>query len=135
MHFIHKHCITGSHDGFLISSLFISVRRDGIRNKHQESRSTERPSSGSNSGISKRTTRTESLDNQEEKEAQRICRLESLDKEGQNPSQKAKKPLIPEIVGDGDQGDNHSNQGSDKPSLSLSLLMKKIIIMETNRMM
>src|SRR4051812_21860599 len=27
---IHTHCITGSHDGFLISSLFISVRRDGI---------------------------------------------------------------------------------------------------------
>src|SRR3954471_628574 len=95
MHFIHKHCITGSHNGFLISSLFISVRRDGFRNKHQESRSTERPSSGSNSGASKGATRTESPDNQEEKEAQGICRLKSPDKEGQNPSQKAQKGMNP----------------------------------------
>src|SRR3954463_3171320 len=49
------------------------------------------------------------------------------------PVKKFKKPPIPEIVGDGEQGDNHSNQGSAKPSLSLP--MKKIIIMETNRMM
>src|SRR3954469_18343369 len=34
------------------------------------------------------------------------------------PFKKFKKPLIPEIVGDGEQGDNHSNQGSAKPSLS-----------------
>src|SRR4051812_35336264 len=49
------------------------------------------------------------------------------------PVKKSKKPPIPEIVGDGEQGDNHSNQGSAEPSLSLQ--MKKIIILETNRMM
>src|SRR4051812_23131981 len=36
------------------------------------------------------------------------------------PVKKFKKPLIPEIVGDGEQGDNHSIQGFAKPSLSLS---------------
>src|SRR3954470_7098952 len=95
IHFIHKHCITGSHNGFLISSLFISVRRDGFRNKRQESRSTERPSSDSNSGASKGATRTESPNNQEEKEAQRICRFKSPDKEGQNPSQEVQKGVDP----------------------------------------
>src|SRR3954469_25315805 len=49
------------------------------------------------------------------------------------PVKKSKKPLIPETVGDDEQGDNHSNQGSAKPSLSLP--MKKIIILGTNRMM
>src|SRR3954466_9582978 len=34
------------------------------------------------------------------------------------PVKRSKKPPIPEIVGDGEQGDNHSNQGSAKPSLS-----------------
>src|SRR3954471_11988029 len=34
------------------------------------------------------------------------------------PVKRSKKPMIPEIVGDGEQGDNHSNQGSAKPSLS-----------------
>src|SRR3954470_15810266 len=33
------------------------------------------------------------------------------------PVKKSKKPQIPEIVGDGER-DNHSNQGSAKPSLS-----------------
>src|SRR3954469_6118503 len=91
----HTHCVTGSHDGFLISSLFISVRRDGIRDKHQEPRSTECPSSSGNSGTGKGATRTESPDNQEEKEAQRICRLESPEKEDQNPSQKVQKATDP----------------------------------------
>src|SRR4051812_3036235 len=34
------------------------------------------------------------------------------------PVKKFKKPPIPETVGDGEQGDSHSNQGSAKPSLS-----------------
>src|SRR3954463_13770683 len=49
------------------------------------------------------------------------------------PVKKIKKPPIPEIVGDGEQEDNQSNQGSAKPSLSLQI--KKKIILETNRMM
>src|SRR4051812_4142887 len=118
IHFIHKHCITGSHNRFLISSLFISVRRDGFRNKHQESRSTERPSSDSNSGASKGATGTEIPDDQVEKEAQGICRFKSPCEESQNPSQEVKKAPIPKVVGEGDQEDNHSNQGSAKPSLS-----------------
>src|SRR3954471_18816833 len=91
----HTHCITGSHDRFLISSLFISVRRDGIRDKHQESRSTECPSSSGNSGTGKGATRTEIPDNQEEKEAQRICRRESPEKKDQNSSQKVQKATDP----------------------------------------
>src|SRR3954467_10978518 len=91
----HTHFITGSHDGFLISSLFISVRRDGIRGKYQESRSTECPSSSGNSGTGKGAARTESPDNQEEKEAQRICRCESPEKKDQNPSQKVQKATDP----------------------------------------
>src|SRR3954463_2016881 len=91
----HTHFITGSHDEFLISSLFISVRRDGIRGKYQESRSTECPSSSGNSGTGKGARRTESPDNQEEKEAQRICRRESPEKEDQNSSQKVQKATDP----------------------------------------
>src|SRR3954466_1492002 len=34
------------------------------------------------------------------------------------PVKMSKKASIPEIVGEGDQGDNHNNQGSAKPSLS-----------------
>src|SRR3954471_15824355 len=34
------------------------------------------------------------------------------------PVRRSKKAPIPEIVGEGDQGDNHSNQGSAKPTLS-----------------
>src|SRR3954462_9713772 len=34
------------------------------------------------------------------------------------PVKRSKKPPIPEIVGDGEQGDNHNNQGSAKPFLS-----------------
>src|SRR3954469_16178421 len=34
------------------------------------------------------------------------------------PVRRSKKAPIPEIVGEGDQGDNHNNQGSTKPSLS-----------------
>src|SRR3954470_2796789 len=34
------------------------------------------------------------------------------------PVKRSKKPPIPEIVGDGEQGDNHNNQGYAKPSLS-----------------
>src|SRR4051812_35929372 len=33
------------------------------------------------------------------------------------PVKRPKKPPIPEIFSDGEQGDNHSNQGSAKPSL------------------
>src|SRR3954464_13579455 len=34
------------------------------------------------------------------------------------PVKKFKKPPIPETVGDDEQGDNHSDRGSAKPSLS-----------------
>src|SRR4051812_33917832 len=34
------------------------------------------------------------------------------------PVKRSKKTLIPEMVGEGDQGDNHINQGSAKPYLS-----------------
>src|SRR3954467_3962651 len=46
------------------------------------------------------------------------------------PVKKFKKPPIPETVGDDEQEDNQSNQGSAKPPLSLQ--MKKMIILGTN---
>src|SRR4051812_26380516 len=126
MHFIHcihmasshTHFITGSHDGFLISSLFISVRRDGIRGKYQESRSTECPSSSGNSGTGKRARRTESPDNQEEKKPKGSVGVSHLRRKIKIPVKKFTKPPIPETVGDDEQEDNQSNQGSAKPSLS-----------------
>src|SRR3954465_12732604 len=59
--------------------------------------------------------------------------LSHLKKKIRIPVKKFKKPSIPEIVGDDEQEDNQSNQGSAKPSLSLQ--MKKMIILGTNRMM
>src|SRR3954468_4674056 len=47
------------------------------------------------------------------------------------PVKKFKKPPIPETVGDGEQEDNQSNQVLLNP---LSLQMKKMIILGTNRM-
>src|SRR4051812_30752317 len=48
------------------------------------------------------------------------------------PVKKFTKPPIPETVGDDEQEDNQSNQGSANP---LSLQMKKMIILGTNRIM
>src|SRR3954469_21919840 len=44
--------------------------------------------------------------------------LSQLKRKIRIPAKKFKKPPFPEIVGDGEQGDNHSNQGSAKPSLT-----------------
>src|SRR4051812_46527208 len=117
MHFIHTHCITGSHDGFLISLLFISV-------KEMDSETSVKNLEAQNAQVqvailelAKGQQELKALIIKKKKKPKGSVGLSHLIRKVKIPVKRPKKAPIPEIDGEG-EGDNHSNQGSSKPSLS-----------------
>src|SRR3954470_1902915 len=114
----HTHFITGSHDGF--SSL-----RCLFQSEEMESEASIKNLEVQNAQVqvailelAKGQQELKALILKKKKKPKESAGLSYLRRKIKIPVKKIKKPPIPETVGDGEQEDNQSNQGSAKPSLS-----------------
>src|SRR3954471_5723392 len=114
MHFIHKHCITGFSSPRCLFQLKGMDSETSIKNLEAQNAQVQIAILE----LAKGQQELKALMIKKKKKPRGFVGLSHLARKVKIPARRSKKAPIPEVVGEGDQEDNHNNQGSAKLSLS-----------------